>query len=248
MPAPDSIGAVLRRARAARGVTLAEIAHDTRITESYLRALEAERWDALPAPVYARGFLRSYARYLRLNGDALVAAMPRDLPLPEGLQPMHGLRHVEPSALPQFRFHIGLRGWRAPALSRRWQIGAALVLGGLLLIALAIRVLGAGGGHDAGPASPVASATYLAAPSATADVPQSTGTVPPFEPGRMPTFIGVQRDAAEAVLQQQGIEFIEVRAGHQSAPADQVFAQSPSPGTALRPGDVVTLVISRGKP
>lgn len=239
--AADSIGAVLRRARGARGASLAEIAHDTRINESYLRALEAERWDALPAPVYARGFLRSYARYLRLNGDELVAAMPQDLPLPEGLQPMHGLRHVEPGALPQFRLRF--------ALPRRWLIGGALVLASALVIGLAVSWLGGGEPAPGAPGAPAASATAAAESTATVpSTPQpSVGTVPPFQPGRMPNFIGVRRDAAEAVLQQQGIEFIEVRAGHESAPADQVFAQSPSPGSALRPGDVVTLVVSRGK-
>ena len=42
-----------------RGLAIAEVAADTRINPAYLEAMEAERWELLPAPVYARGFFRS---------------------------------------------------------------------------------------------------------------------------------------------------------------------------------------------
>ena len=59
-----SLGELLREARRQRAITLADVERDTRINATYIGALEAERFDVLPAPVYARGFLRSYARYL----------------------------------------------------------------------------------------------------------------------------------------------------------------------------------------
>jgi len=60
-------GRALRRIRLSRGIELEEIAAVTKINETYLRYLEEDRYPDLPAPVYVRGFLREYARYLRLD-------------------------------------------------------------------------------------------------------------------------------------------------------------------------------------
>ena len=43
----------------------------TKIRTRYLRALEAEDWEVLPAPAYVRGFLRTYGQILGLDGEAL---------------------------------------------------------------------------------------------------------------------------------------------------------------------------------
>jgi flagellar biosynthesis protein FlhG len=60
-------GRALRRIRMSRGVELEEIASVTKINETYLRYLEEDRYLDLPAAVYVRGFLREYARYLKLD-------------------------------------------------------------------------------------------------------------------------------------------------------------------------------------
>jgi hypothetical protein len=70
------IGEQLRGAREARGITIESAAADTRIARRFLDALESERWQDLPAPVYVRGFLRSYAGYLRLDPASLIGALP----------------------------------------------------------------------------------------------------------------------------------------------------------------------------
>ena len=67
-----TLGETLRQARLDKSVSLAEAARDTRIRRSYLEALEAEDYAALPPAVYTRGFLRSYAEYLGLNPPAMV--------------------------------------------------------------------------------------------------------------------------------------------------------------------------------
>ncbi len=67
------IGETLRNARVGRGLTIEQAAQDTRISPRFLEALEEEQFDALPAPVYVRGFLRSYANYLRLDATPLLA-------------------------------------------------------------------------------------------------------------------------------------------------------------------------------
>lgn len=86
------IGTMLRDARLHRGLTIAEAASDTRINPAYLEALEAERWELMPAPVYAKGFFRSYARYLGLPHEGVERLMPTNLPRPLDLEPAAGLR------------------------------------------------------------------------------------------------------------------------------------------------------------
>lgn len=65
-------GARLRRWRIARGIELDRIASTTKVSVSYLRSLEEERFDALPATVYVRGFLTAYARVVGLDADRVV--------------------------------------------------------------------------------------------------------------------------------------------------------------------------------
>ena len=67
-----TIGQKLRDARADRGVELSEVERATKIRLKFIEAMEADRWEELPAPAYARGFLDIYARYLGLDQDALL--------------------------------------------------------------------------------------------------------------------------------------------------------------------------------
>ena len=60
-------GPVLRRIRLSRGIELEEISSVTKISESYLRYIEENRYVELPPSVYVRGFLKEYARTLRLD-------------------------------------------------------------------------------------------------------------------------------------------------------------------------------------
>jgi flagellar biosynthesis protein FlhG len=65
-------GARLRRARMRRGLELEQIAQVTKINPTYLRFLEEERFDDLPAAVYVRGFVGAYARCCGLDLRAVV--------------------------------------------------------------------------------------------------------------------------------------------------------------------------------
>lgn len=67
------IGEALVAARRQQGVALSDAAAETRVRESYLAALEAEDFAALGGDVYVKGFLRSYARFLRLDPEPLIA-------------------------------------------------------------------------------------------------------------------------------------------------------------------------------
>ncbi|MGE0599353.1 MAG: helix-turn-helix domain-containing protein [Dehalococcoidia bacterium] len=72
------LGSLLTRTREARGLTLEDAERDTRISRRYLQALEAEQFEVIPAPVYARGFLRSYSQYLGLDPQEALAMFPRE--------------------------------------------------------------------------------------------------------------------------------------------------------------------------
>jgi len=74
----SELGSRLIRAREARGLTLEDAERDTRISRRYLQALEAEQFEVIPAPVYARGFLRSYSQYLGEDPQEMLALFPRD--------------------------------------------------------------------------------------------------------------------------------------------------------------------------
>jgi cytoskeleton protein RodZ len=66
------IGNSLREARLRQQLDFPEIEQSTKIRGKYLRALEDEQFDVLPAQTYVKGFLRSYAEYLGLDGQLYV--------------------------------------------------------------------------------------------------------------------------------------------------------------------------------
>ena len=93
-PQPDRrVGALLRRCRLQAGLDLAEASLSLHIRRRFLEAIEVNRFEALPGPVYAIGFVRAYAAYLGLDADevarrfrneiaGLGAATPLHFPLP----------------------------------------------------------------------------------------------------------------------------------------------------------------------
>lgn len=66
------IGNSLREARLRQGLDFPEIEQATKIRSKYLRALEEEQFEVLPAQTYVKGFLRSYSEYLGLDGQLYV--------------------------------------------------------------------------------------------------------------------------------------------------------------------------------
>jgi cytoskeleton protein RodZ len=66
------IGNSLREARLRQGYELPRVEADTKIRAKYLRALEEEHFEVLPGETYVKGFLRTYAEYLGLDGQLYV--------------------------------------------------------------------------------------------------------------------------------------------------------------------------------
>ena len=65
----DSLGGYFREEREAQGLTFEQLAVSTRVQESYLEALEEERFNLLPEKVFTKGFVRAYARALGLDEE-----------------------------------------------------------------------------------------------------------------------------------------------------------------------------------
>ena len=93
---PDlPIGERLRLAREAKGVSLDEVASQTRIPVRHLQHIETGDWEALPAITYSVGFVRSYGNIVGLDGPALGQELRAQLggggrrtgPMPEYYEP-----------------------------------------------------------------------------------------------------------------------------------------------------------------
>jgi cytoskeletal protein RodZ len=96
------IGPVLRAAREARGLSLAEVASATNVRENFLESLERDDpLEAFPAPVYERFFLREYARFLGIDEEPLVEALEARLGAVEPIL------EVPPPAVPPPRRWLG---------------------------------------------------------------------------------------------------------------------------------------------
>jgi cytoskeletal protein RodZ len=69
-----TLGEEFRAAREARGLTLSDVAEQIHIRSVYLAGIESEDWTSIGAPVYVRGFIRTYARFLALDVERAVQA------------------------------------------------------------------------------------------------------------------------------------------------------------------------------
>jgi cytoskeleton protein RodZ len=98
----ESIGEKLRLAREQHTYTLEQVARDTHVSRRFLQALEDEDFSVFPGETYAMGFLRTYAEYLGLDADELIALF-RNLQIQEQPLPMTELldtrRHIPPRLL-----------------------------------------------------------------------------------------------------------------------------------------------------
>jgi cytoskeleton protein RodZ len=94
-PQVGGIGAQLRAARETRGLTLEQLAAETRIPQRHLQTIEAGKFSALPAQTYAVGFAKTYARAVGLDGAEVAdrvraeldAQEPRARYRPAGFEP-----------------------------------------------------------------------------------------------------------------------------------------------------------------
>lgn len=117
-----SVGSYLRALRLERGLSLDEIARATRVPQRYLEALESDALDGLPAPVFARGFIRAYCQVLGTDADEALALYFRQT----GLEPPPRAPQPAPGSTP----------------GRRDRQGSTVLVSVALLVILGLALLG----------------------------------------------------------------------------------------------------------
>jgi cytoskeleton protein RodZ len=81
-----AIGATLREARQRRGLSLDDVRQSLHFRERYLTALEEEHWELLPGEAYTKGFLRTYAEFLGLDGTLYIDELKAQIAVEEEQQ------------------------------------------------------------------------------------------------------------------------------------------------------------------
>lgn len=139
----DSVGTKLRKARSRRKLSLADAEAATKIRGRYLQAIENDEWDQLPGDTYARAFVRTYGRFLGLDGERLAEEQRQSS---GGTRPGESLPRVDPR--PRAVARRRRRG--GPRISPKLVAGVvtALVVAALLAVGLAT------GGSDGGSTVP----------------------------------------------------------------------------------------------
>jgi len=217
------LGETLRKARVEKNITFEDAERVTRIPRRYLEALELENFGILPAPVYARGFLRSYASYLGLE--------PRDL------LPFFPVGHVEEPVLESLPEVTEPRTWNPSSLI---AIG---VVGALIVLVIALYSLGSDSNPDfrsEGFADTQNNGVL------TGDEPDAGGQGQVSGPAiALPDLAGQTLEEALAIVEETGATYLIVGTTEGDIPAGVVVAHDPGPGDTVGPGDLVTITVSQ---
>ena len=116
----------LRSAREAKKLTVHQVADITKIRTDNIRALEEGNFDVFVAPVYIRGFVRTYSGLLKLNVPEVMAALDTELSLTEKFSEPPPLSTEQRGALDFVMLKLSRVNWRV----------AVVVLGGILVLAV----------------------------------------------------------------------------------------------------------------
>jgi cytoskeleton protein RodZ len=154
-----SIGETLRRERLRRGWDLERVAAETKITLHLLEAIETDQFDRLPGGVFARNFVRQYARLLKLDDEEIIAAFRQQFEEPAAADP-------GPQPEPIAAFHMppleDFRQRLGPSSSLSAFIGLVVVI----LVCAGVYGLWQRARRSAAAAPTVATARKAAPPSA----------------------------------------------------------------------------------
>lgn len=118
---PDSPGALLRRAREERGMSIGDVAEVTRIAQRQLEAIERSDFAALPGAPYAVGFARAYARAVGADEIAVARGVREELGLMEASQRHEMFEPVDPARVPPRRL-----AWVAAGIALMLAIAYAI--------------------------------------------------------------------------------------------------------------------------
>jgi cytoskeleton protein RodZ len=76
---PPTVGERLREAREKRGLSLEDVAAQTRIPQRHLASIESAEWDSLPAPTYTIGFAKNYAAVVGLDRSEIADQLREEM-------------------------------------------------------------------------------------------------------------------------------------------------------------------------
>lgn len=106
-------GEALREARIQRGLSPAEVAEALRLSQKTLDHIETGQFDKLPGDTFGRGYIRAYARLLKLDPAEYVLAYDRQMGIQERERPVHGISQVAAYTQPT---RLWVRGTSAAVL------------------------------------------------------------------------------------------------------------------------------------
>jgi cytoskeletal protein RodZ len=136
------IGNTLREARLRRGLDILDCEAETKIRAKYLRAMEEEQFDLMPSPTYVRGFLRTYADFLDLDGRLVLDEYESRFGTYRLSGDRDGPARARPGGAPEpvrRRSPSEPRGVARPRRRRRTEVQLLwLAIGGVMAVALLI--------------------------------------------------------------------------------------------------------------
>ena len=115
-----SVGSMLSAARIEREWTIQQVADQLKLSTKQIIALENDKFDDLPKLVIVRGFVRTYAKLLKIDADVLVALLPKDV------QSNHLQETLKPAlSTPFMESRLSLMGRQDS--NKKYMVGAALL-------------------------------------------------------------------------------------------------------------------------
>src|SRR5207342_1416336 len=96
----------IQTARERKGIDLVRAERETKIRARHLVALERGDLDDLPAPVYAKGFLRNYSLYLGLDPDEMISRWRREADQPRSIEAVKVAPPPQPITAPRQGFKL----------------------------------------------------------------------------------------------------------------------------------------------
>lgn len=109
----NRVGSILREARNRRKLDHTEVEAALKIRARYLRAIESEEWGVLPGGAYTRSFIRTYAAFLGLDGERLVADYRTNVEGATGASESAEPGRAAPAAASGSRRKLSHAGWLA---------------------------------------------------------------------------------------------------------------------------------------
>ncbi len=102
----------LRTARTAHNLTVQQVAETLKIRSDHVRALEEGNYDVFTAPVYIKGFVRSYARLVKLDPAGIMATLGEELGQTSNFAEPPPLTDERRTALDVFMLQLSQFSWR----------------------------------------------------------------------------------------------------------------------------------------